>query len=98
MSRSRRSACRMWSESSFTCYECYAASGVVGGVKVMKFIRFFACIAFLVPAAVRADDPPKAETPAKPKYERRRAHDPNGIGKFYLDREIAQVMGHSAAD
>jgi ubiquinone/menaquinone biosynthesis C-methylase UbiE len=26
-------------------------------------------------------------------YETRRIHDPDGIGKFYMDREIAQVMG-----
>jgi SAM-dependent methyltransferase len=32
------------------------------------------------------------------RYETRAAHDPNGIGKFYLGREIAQVMGHQAAD
>src|SRR5207237_6533417 len=25
-------------------------------------------------------------------------HDPEGIGKFYMGREIAQVMGHVAAD
>jgi ubiquinone/menaquinone biosynthesis C-methylase UbiE len=31
-------------------------------------------------------------------YEFRRQHDPDGIGKFYLGREIAQVMGHEAAD
>jgi ubiquinone/menaquinone biosynthesis C-methylase UbiE len=31
-------------------------------------------------------------------YEFRRAHDPDGIGKFYMGREIAQVMGHQAAD
>jgi ubiquinone/menaquinone biosynthesis C-methylase UbiE len=31
-------------------------------------------------------------------YERRATHDPNGIGKFYMDREIAHVMGHQAAD
>src|SRR5207245_1405203 len=28
----------------------------------------------------------------------RQEHDPNGIGKFYLGREIAHVMGHQAAD
>jgi ubiquinone/menaquinone biosynthesis C-methylase UbiE len=28
-----------------------------------------------------------------PSYHYRRDHDPDGIGKFYLDREIAQVMG-----
>src|ERR1041384_927189 len=35
---------------------------------------------------------------AAPRYETRADHDPNGIGKFYLGREIAQVMGHQAAD
>src|SRR5262245_18327805 len=42
-----------------------------------------------------------AATPARPadppRYEFRREHDPNGTGKFYLGREIAQVMGHQAA-
>jgi len=33
-----------------------------------------------------------------PRYETRADHDPNGIGKFYLGREIARVMGHQAAD
>jgi ubiquinone/menaquinone biosynthesis C-methylase UbiE len=32
-----------------------------------------------------------------PRYETRAKHDPNGIGKFYAGREIAQVMGHQAA-
>jgi ubiquinone/menaquinone biosynthesis C-methylase UbiE len=31
-------------------------------------------------------------------YEVRKEHDPNGIGKFYMGREIAHVMGHQAAD
>jgi len=31
-------------------------------------------------------------------YETRTEHDPNGIGKFYMGREIAHVMGHQAAD
>jgi len=31
-------------------------------------------------------------------YEHRAVHDPEGIGKFYLGREIAQVMGHEGAD
>ena len=33
-----------------------------------------------------------------PLYETRAPHDPNGIGRFYLGREIAHVMGHQAAD
>ena len=37
-----------------------------------------------------------AAEPASP-YEFRTA-DPNGIGKFYMGREIAHVMGHQAAD
>jgi ubiquinone/menaquinone biosynthesis C-methylase UbiE len=32
------------------------------------------------------------------RYETRADHDPNGIGKFYMGREIAQIMGHQAAD
>ena len=43
--------------------------------------------------AVRADEPI-----SPPRYETRSAHDDHGIGKFYLGRESAQVMGHQAAD
>src|SRR5260370_5044843 len=34
-----------------------------------------------------------ASAPAAPLYETRPEHDPNGTGKFYMGREIAQVMG-----
>src|SRR6516164_9408685 len=34
-----------------------------------------------------------AGPPSRPEYETRQVHDPNGIGKFYMGREIAQVMG-----
>ncbi len=34
----------------------------------------------------------------EPRYTYRKEHDPNGIGKFYMGREIAHVMGHQAAD
>src|SRR5437016_12737165 len=30
---------------------------------------------------------------SQPVYEQRDVHDPNGTGKFYMGREIAQVMG-----
>jgi SAM-dependent methyltransferase len=33
-----------------------------------------------------------------PAYQTNSAHDPDGLGKFYLGREIAQVMGHAGAD
>jgi ubiquinone/menaquinone biosynthesis C-methylase UbiE len=42
-----------------------------------------------------ADDPPVKRE--KPKYVYREEHDPDGIGKFYLEREIAHVMGFGAA-
>jgi ubiquinone/menaquinone biosynthesis C-methylase UbiE len=31
------------------------------------------------------------------RYQFRQQHDPDGIGKFYMGREIAQVMGHQGA-
>ncbi|MFM7150019.1 MAG: class I SAM-dependent methyltransferase [Gemmataceae bacterium] len=40
----------------------------------------------------------EAAAPAIPKYDYRYVHDPDGIGKFYMGREIAWVMGHQAAD
>lgn len=50
----------------------------------------FACVLLPAPAA----EPVK---PPDPLYETRAKHDPNGIGKFFLGREIAQVMGHQGA-
>jgi ubiquinone/menaquinone biosynthesis C-methylase UbiE len=44
--------------------------------------------------AARADE----ARPPVPLYETRADHDRNGIGKFFLGREIAHVMGHQAAD
>lgn len=37
-----------------------------------------------------------AEPKPTPLYEKRAEHDPNGIGVFYMGREIAHVMGHQA--
>jgi SAM-dependent methyltransferase len=34
-----------------------------------------------------------AGPPPQPPYETHQTHDPNGTGKFYMGREIAQVMG-----
>ena len=38
-----------------------------------------------------------AAGPPRTDYEYRRFHDPDGIGKFYMGREIAHVMGHEGA-
>ena len=37
-------------------------------------------------------------TNSNARYEIREEHDRDGIGKFYMGREIAHVMGHQAAD
>src|SRR5450755_4585636 len=36
-----------------------------------------------------------SDAQARARYEVRAFHDPNGTGKFYVGREIAQVMGIS---
>jgi len=40
---------------------------------------------------------PQRANIATNRYEFRQPHDPAGIGKFYMGREIAQVMGHDSA-
>ena len=47
---------------------------------------------------VLAQTKPAATPTPSPRYEFRTEHDRDGIGKFYLGREIAHVMGHQAAD
>jgi ubiquinone/menaquinone biosynthesis C-methylase UbiE len=59
---------------------------------VFRFVCFSAALG-LGFASLRAQD-----APAPARYEVRKVHDPNGIGKFYMGREIAHVMGHQAAD
>jgi len=54
------------------------------------------CGIFGIACHLRAVD--TNSTVAAVRYETRAAHDPDGIGKFYMGREIAQVMGHEAAD
>lgn len=45
---------------------------------------------------VRAQDDAGAND-SPPRYTHRKNHDPNGIGKFYMGREIAHVMGFLGA-
>jgi ubiquinone/menaquinone biosynthesis C-methylase UbiE len=52
-------------------------------------------VLILLPAFATAEQPVKDRKDGR--YEWRARHDPNGIGKFYLGREIAYVMGHAAA-
>jgi tRNA A58 N-methylase Trm61 len=48
--------------------------------------------------AATAATPTEAATAPSHAYEVREDHDPNGTGKFYFGREIAQILGHSRAD
>jgi ubiquinone/menaquinone biosynthesis C-methylase UbiE len=58
--------------------------------------RWIAGLAVLL--GVHGAVPAQVVTVPKSRYETRRVHDPNGTGKFYMGREIAQVMGHLAAE
>jgi len=57
----------------------------------------FVTILLAVPYSARAQTTNSA-APLPSRYEVRENHDRDGIGKFYMGREIAQVMGHQAAD
>ena len=59
--------------------------------------RSLAIAFILVPTFGVAQDTPVTDR-KDGRYEWRAKHDPNGIGKFYMGREIAHVMGHQAAD
>lgn len=49
----------------------------------------FTALLLLLFGGLQAADPGSSP----PRYETREVHDPNGIGKFYMGREIAHVMG-----
>jgi precorrin-6B methylase 2 len=69
------------------CFWCALLSGVLWAILAAP-IRSFAEEPAAPPAAKVRKDPTG-------RYEFRREHDPNGIGKFYMGREIAHVMGFS---
>ena len=62
-------------------------------MQIRTLIRFVAA-AFLA-TVLTAAEPPR---PAEANYETREQHDRDGIGVFYMGREIAQFMSHRAAD
>lgn len=58
----------------------------------------FRTLGFALAAVVSATFVLPASEPAPaPRYEIRTDHDPDGIGKFYMGREIAHVMGWQGA-
>src|SRR5438876_2716111 len=65
--------------------------------KLASHLITLAQISWLIEARAAADESTRSATNSS-RYEYRREHDLNGIGKFYMGREIAHVMGHQAAD
>jgi len=61
----------------------------------MKSFSLLVCAILLLAPHCYGEEKSAADT-SKPKrrYQFRTNHDPNGLGKFYLGREIARVMGH----
>src|SRR6186713_759687 len=56
-------------------------------------------VSFLLTSAIALALTLQAAPAQKPPlYEHREVHSRDGIGKFYLGREIAHVMGHQASD
>ncbi len=62
-----------------------------------RFVRVAVELLFLPNAVAVRAEPLKPAEPDESHYEFHKEHDPDGIGKFYMDREIAEVMGHEAA-
>lgn len=62
----------------------------------MKLTTFSLLAAWVAVSAIPA---PAADANAgQPRYTTSQNHDPDGIGKVYMGREIAHVMGHEGAD
>ena len=60
----------------------------------MKFSQRIAVLLLVLVVGVSWAEPSAAPAPKTARYQTKRVHDRYGIGKFYMDREIAQVMGH----
>lgn len=60
----------------------------------MRLHHLFSIAALTAFTLIAAGQTPDKKTS---RYEIRKEHDPDGIGKFYLGREIAQVMSHFGA-
>ena len=67
-------------------------------VALMRFLpAIYATLALATGFAAEPAKQADASKSPEPLYETRAQHDPNGTGKFFLNREIAHVMGHQAA-
>ncbi|AFZ02810.1 Methyltransferase type 12 [Calothrix sp. PCC 6303] len=64
--------------------------------KLLISILFF-CYCWLLPVGETNLRCVEASTIQETFYQQRTIHNPDGIGKFYMGREIAHVMGHTGA-
>ncbi|BBD58600.1 hypothetical protein NIES2109_13770 [Nostoc sp. HK-01] len=68
--------------------------------QIRKF-SFLAIIGIILIVAsfwfLTANKPEMTTTSSNTVYEQKVNHSPDGIGKYYMGREIAQVMGHTGA-
>jgi len=62
---------------------------IISGIAIAFLIFLLATLNFTYTPDVAAKDNTSEY------YQQRALHSPDGIGKFYLEREIAKVMGHS---
>ncbi len=74
----------------------------VGAIPSRRIPRLCAYAAFAIAALgclwLRAAETTGTAETEPARYEWRAEHDPDGTGRFYMGREIAQVMGHQGAD
>lgn len=61
--------------------------------RLVLLLFILLCFVFLNACLTR----PVQANPTREIYQQKSFHNPDGIGKFYLGREIAQVMGHQGA-
>jgi ubiquinone/menaquinone biosynthesis C-methylase UbiE len=66
--------------------------GAVAALALIPILALAFAPAYAPGTVVAAQTQEGGEAP-RPIYETRAVHDPNGTGKFYMGREIAQVMG-----
>ncbi|HWL09248.1 MAG TPA: class I SAM-dependent methyltransferase [Planctomicrobium sp.] len=59
----------------------------------MRWTLMLCSLTLLVPQFCLGEEK-EEPSPVPKRYSFKKDHDPNGLGKFYMDREIARVMGH----
>ncbi len=65
---------------------------------MLNFIHFIVTLLLMLSCwLLNPIHPAQAASLPSTVYEQRTIHNPDGIGKYYMGREIAQVMGHTGA-